>query len=104
MTLAIDTHGHQLFDRTVTEAELKTALADATTPEYHMARVYQNMSGVLVSFAGGDDFRFDVRASAPTQDEAKEMARECEEFLAAAKKSLAAMKPDTGKKRAVAAI
>jgi beta-lactamase regulating signal transducer with metallopeptidase domain len=93
--VALDNRGGRLLERTMTEAELKEALADPTTPEYHLARCYQNVSGVVAGCAGNDDFRFDLRASADTAEAATKLTRHGEGFLAAAKKRIDQEKAST---------
>jgi hypothetical protein len=84
--VALDNRGGRLFNRSMTEAELEEALADPTTPEYHLARCYRNVSVVVAGCAGNDDFRFALRAQADTAEAAAELVRNGEGFLAAAKK------------------
>lgn len=86
VALALDNRGGRLFNRSVTEAELKAVLADPTKPEYHLTHFFQNASGVVAGFTGGDDFRLDLRASADTPEAAAEVARSCEGALTMAKK------------------
>jgi hypothetical protein len=91
--LALDNRGRRMLSRTMTESELKEALADPHKPEYHMAHFYQNVSGVVAGIAGGDDCRFDLRASAETPEAAAEMARDCEALLAEARKAVRKAEP-----------
>lgn len=102
LAVAINNRDHQLVDRTVTKEELKTALADPTSPEFHLARMYQKVSGVLISIAGDDDLRIDVSVSAATPADAADLVKECEGLVTAAKKSLAAMKSDASTAKAAA--
>jgi beta-lactamase regulating signal transducer with metallopeptidase domain len=83
--IALDNRGGRLLNRTVTEAELKEALADPKTPECHLAGFYQNVGVVVAGCAGNDDFRFDLRASADTAEAAAALARHGEGFLTAMK-------------------
>jgi beta-lactamase regulating signal transducer with metallopeptidase domain len=93
LALALDNHGGRLVKRCLTDAELKGALADPHRMEYHLARFSQNVSGVVAGFAGGDDGRFDLRASADNADAAATMSRSCEALLAAARKAVRKAKP-----------
>jgi beta-lactamase regulating signal transducer with metallopeptidase domain len=93
--VAIDNRGGRLLNRTMTEAELKEALANPTTPEYYLTRCYQNGSMVVAGCAGNDDFRFDLRAQADTAETAAELARNGEGVLAAAKQRLDQEKTST---------
>src|SRR5262249_49791935 len=83
--IALDNRGGRLLNRTVTEAELKEALADPKTPEYHLAGFYKNAATVVAGCAGNDDFRFDLRASADPAEAAAQQARNSEGFLGAMK-------------------
>jgi hypothetical protein len=85
--VALNNRGRRLLDRTVTEEEIKEALADPAKPECHLVRFYQNVSGVVAGCAGEDDFRFDLRGTAETPAAAAALARCCVELLAAAKKT-----------------
>ena len=93
--VALDNRGRRLLKRTMTDAEMKEALADPKTPEYHLARFYQNVSGMVVGCAGGDDFRFDLRASADTPEAAAAMVRDCEALLVEARKAVRQAKAQT---------
>jgi hypothetical protein len=85
VAVAFDNRGGRLLNRTMTAAELKEALADPTTPEYHLAGWYRNVSVVVAGCAGDDDFRFDLRASADTAEAAAQLALNSKGFLAAMK-------------------
>jgi len=87
--LALDNRSQRLINRTVTEEERKEALANPNKPEYHLTRFYQNVSRVVIGFAGDDDFRFDLLGSAETPSAAAEMVQNCEALSAAAKKMVA---------------
>jgi hypothetical protein len=82
--VAVDKRGRRLVPRTMTDAELKEAAVDPTGPECHAVHFYQKVSGLIVGFAGNDDFRLDLRASADTPEAAAEMAHDCKAFRAAA--------------------
>jgi hypothetical protein len=85
VAVALDNRGGRLLNRTVTEAELKEALADPKTPEYHLAGFYKNVAVAVAGCAGNDDFRFDLRASADTAEAAAQLVRNSEGFLGAMK-------------------
>jgi beta-lactamase regulating signal transducer with metallopeptidase domain len=85
LAVAIDNRSRRLLERTVTKAELKEALSDPKQAEYHLARFYQKVSTMVLGFAGGDDFQFDLRASADTPTAGASLAKDCEGALAAAK-------------------
>ena len=89
--LALNNRDRQLLKRIQTEAEMKEALADPKSPNYYFARFFQNVSGVVVGFAGADDFQFNLRASADTPKSATEMARNCEALVATAQQMAAAV-------------
>jgi hypothetical protein len=101
LAVAIDNRGGHLLERTMTKAELKEALSDPEKVESHMARFYQKVSTVVLGFAGSDDFRFDVRASADTPAGAAKLTKACEGILAAVKRH-AASPPDFGDAVAIA--
>jgi beta-lactamase regulating signal transducer with metallopeptidase domain len=86
--LALDNRGRRLVDRSMTAAEMKEALADPTKPEYHFTQFCRKVSTVVLGVAGGDDFQFDLRASADTPAAARTMARTCEAWLVATKKAV----------------
>jgi beta-lactamase regulating signal transducer with metallopeptidase domain len=88
LALALNNRGRRLVNRSVTAAEMKEALADPTKPEYHFARFFRKMSAVVVGLAGGDDFRFDLWASADAPGAAAAMARNCEDCVAAIRKAV----------------
>jgi beta-lactamase regulating signal transducer with metallopeptidase domain len=91
--VAIDNRDRRLIDRTMTKAELKEALSDPEQVEYHLARLYQEASTVVVGFEGSDDLRFNLRASAATPAGAARMVKRFEGALATAKVT-AANAPD----------
>jgi beta-lactamase regulating signal transducer with metallopeptidase domain len=84
--VALDNRGRRLVKRTLTDEEMKAALADPKKAEYHLVGLCRNVSGVVLGCADVDDFRFDLRASAATPDDAAAVARHCEGLLAEARK------------------
>jgi hypothetical protein len=92
--VALDNRGGRILNRTMTEAELKEALADPKMPEYHLAGFYQNVAMVVAGFGGNDDFRLDLRASADTAETAAQLVRNSEGFVGAMK-GVAGEKPAT---------
>jgi hypothetical protein len=81
--IALNNSGRRLSDRYITEAELTAYLADPAKPACHAARFCQNLSHLIVGFAGNDDFRLDLQASADTPRVAAELEKNCEALLAA---------------------
>jgi beta-lactamase regulating signal transducer with metallopeptidase domain len=91
---AIDNRGRRLLERTMTKAELKEALADPKKVDHHLTRFYQKASTLVAGFAGGDDFRFDLCATADTPARAARLASDCEGVLATAKIAAASNSED----------
>jgi hypothetical protein len=86
--LALDNHRGRLLRKSATGAELKEALADSARPEYHVVRLFQNMSGMVIGFGGQDDFHLDLHTSAGSRAEAAKMAESCQALLKIGRKQL----------------
>jgi hypothetical protein len=87
--VALDNRDRRVLNRTMTDAEMKAFLADPSTPECHAAQFCQNATHVVMGFAGGDDFRFDLWATADTPDAARGLVRNCEALVAVLRKNVA---------------
>jgi hypothetical protein len=95
--VALDNRGRRLVKRTLTDAEMTAALADPKKVVSHLASLCRDVSGMVFGGAGGDDFRFDLRAAAETPDAAAAVARRCGGLLAEVKKLAREAKTDTSR-------
>jgi beta-lactamase regulating signal transducer with metallopeptidase domain len=84
--MALDNRDGRIIKRCITKEERDSILADTAKAEYHALRFCDQVSAVVVGVAGADDFRFDLRASAPSPETAATLAEHCKGIIAALRK------------------